>query len=414
MNMSRIEDIRAFEMLNARGKPTISVELTTSNGIAVEATTPTGTSKGKYEAYELYDGEKRYQGRGVKKAVENVNGIIRKTLIGMDVSNQSAIDQCMIELDGTKNKSRLGGNAILPVSVAVCKAGAAEAGLPLYRYIGGLSAKRIPNMISTVITGGEYSLSGLEFEDYILVSDRKEKSVEDGVEMISSLRRRLEEVLRAKYGAFPDTTGALAPPLSSSKEAFEVMLGVIQELGYDNYFTLGLDVAANELFDESNGSYRLMDRIVSPEELLEYYCSLVSEYPITYIEDGFEQNDFKHFAQLKKAVPQIQIVGDDLFATNIERLKEGINNDSANTLLLKMNQIATVSETIKTCNYAHQNGYDVTASLRSGETIDSFVADLAVGLGTHQIKLGSPVRGERNAKFNRLMRINYELLSVGL
>jgi enolase len=340
--MSIIKDIRAFEVLNAKGRPTVSVELTTSGGITVEASAPSGTSKGMHEAYELFDNEKRYQGRGVKKAVENVNKTIREALIGMDVSDQAKIDQCMIELDGTKNKSRLGGNAILPVSVAVCKAGAAAAGLPVYRYIGGLSARRIPNILSTVITGGAFSLSGLEFEDYMLITDRKDMSVDDGVKMISDIRRRLEEVLRAKYGAFPDTTGALAPPLSSTKEAFEVMLNVINELGYDNYVTLGLDVAANELFDETNGKYKLMNRVVSPEELLEYYCTLASTYPLTYIEDGFEQNDYYSFARLKKALPQIQIVGDDLFATNVERLKEGIKYDSANTLLLKMNQIGTI------------------------------------------------------------------------
>ncbi|HHV64986.1 MAG TPA: phosphopyruvate hydratase [Peptococcaceae bacterium] len=406
--MDKIEKITGREILNARGKPTVEVEVITSSGIITTASVPSGTSKGKYEAHELYDGEKRYHGYGVKKAVNNVNTVIREAILGWDVIDQRGIDRTMIALDGTKNKSRLGGNAILATSVAVAKAGAQSVGLPLYRYLGGIKAKKLPNIVATVISGGEFSPSGLEFEDYLLILEGF-NSFADSLEALVEMRSLLQKKLIAKYGYFPEDGGALAPPLSSTEEAFEYMLGVAREVGCEKNVSLGLDVAANELYDPESGCYNLSKGRMSPSELISYYKKLCTDYPLTFIEDPFEQDQLASFAELKKELPEIQIVGDDLFVTNVERIKLGIENDCANTLLFKINQIGTISEAIDAAILAQNNNLIITASLRSGETTDDFIADMAVGIGAKQIKLGSPVRGERNTKYNRLLKIESEL-----
>lgn len=409
--MDRIEKVTGREILNAKGKPTVEVEVVTSSGKTGIASVPSGTSKGRYEAHELYDNEARYGGYGVRNAVENVNTVIRDALQGMDILKQREIDKLMIDIDGTKNKGRLGGNAILATSVAVAKAGAASAGVPAYRYLGGLKAVTLPNIVATVISGGLFSPSNLEFEDYLLMLEGF-PCVSDSVEALVSMRLLLAKKMIEKYGDFPEDGGALAPPLGSTEEAFEAMLMVAREVGCEKYVSLGLDVAANELFDPQSGLYNMTNKKMHADELIDYYKKLCADYPLTFIEDPFEQDQWDDFAKLKKQLSGVQIVGDDLFVTNVERLQMGIEKDCANTLLLKINQVGTVSEAIDAALLAQKNNYYITASLRSGETTDDFVADMAVGMGARQIKLGSPVRGERNTKYNRLLKIESELLNI--
>ena len=405
-----IQQIVGREILNSRGKPTIEVELVCSNGMKAVASVPSGASTGKYEALEIYDGGQRYRGFGTRTAARNVNERIASHLIGMDVTDQRLIDRTMIELDGTRQKSNLGGNAILGVSLAAARAGAMATGLPLYRYLGGMGATRLPNIASTVISGGAFSPSGLEFEDYLMVLEGF-TTFADSVEALCAMRYLLEKKCRAKYGAVAEDGGALAPPMANTQEAFETMLAVAKEVGCEKQLFLGLDVAANELLDEASGCYNMTSGKMEPEALHEYYVKLAHDYPLIYIEDPFAEDDWTHFAGLTSALSDIQIVGDDLFATNVERLQKGIECGAANTLLLKVNQIGTVTEALKTASMARLNGYEITASLRSGETNDDFQADLAVAASARQMKLGSPVRGERNAKYNRLMHIEADLLS---
>jgi len=404
-----IKKILAIEILNSKRKPTVEVQLTTNRGIRVLASAPSGTSKGKYEAHELYDGGQRYHGFGTKKAVDIINTEINDALIGLDVMNQKLIDETLIHLDGTKNKERLGGNSILATSIAAAKAGALAANIPVYRYIGGLGARKLPDIASTVISGGAFSPSGLEFEDYILILNGF-STFSESLEALCDIRYLMEKLFSKRFGGLLEDGGALAAPLSSSQEAFDIMLQIAREAGCEKQAFLGLDVAASELYDYKNHIYNMKSQKMEKEELIQYYVNLCKTYPLIYIEDGFEQDDFKGFAALKKAVPGVQIVGDDLFVTNIERLKLGIEHDSANTLLFKINQIGTVTEAIQAALYAKEHKYDITASLRSGETNDEFQADLAVGIGAKQMKLGTPGRGERNAKYNRLLAIEQELI----
>lgn len=405
-----IWSLRGREVLNANGKPTVEAELTTRTGIRTTASVPSGTSTGKYEAFELYDGGERYGGYGTQKAAANVSGELNACLHGCDVADLESIDRKMCELDGTENKSRLGGNAILAVSVAAAKAGALAAGMPLYRWLGrGREKFSIPDVAATVIGGGAFSYCSLEFEDYILLLSGFKRFSEE-LEALSAIRRRLGENLRSKYGSFMEDGGALAPPLSSSREAFDHMLEAARQLGYEGRAALGLDVASSQLYDVETGRYRLTGHPdMTRGELIDYYAALCREYPLRLVEDGLEEDDFEGFALLKKRIPGIQIVGDDLFATNVERLKTGIARDSANTMLLKINQAGTVTQAIEACRFAQSHGYDVIVSLRSGDTPDDFAADLAVGVGARQIKAGSPVRAERNAKYNRLLKIGDEL-----
>ena len=347
----KIEQVYAREILNSRGKPTVEVEMTCTNGLTVAASVPSGTSTGKYEALEIYDGGSRYHGKGTRKAVENVNQILAPAVIGMDVTDQRKIDRRLIELDGTKQKSRLGGNAILGVSLVAARAGALALGLPLYRYLGGLSATRLPNVMSTVISGGAFSPSGLEFEDYLYVLDGF-SSFHDQVEAISDMRALLQKRCAEKYGVIAEDGGALAPPMSSTEEAFETMLSVARQVGCEKHVFLGLDVAANELFDAQKSCYNMKSSCMEAERLIEYYQQLCRNYPLLYIEDAFHEDDWLHFSQLTSLLPEKQIVGDDLFATNDGRLKMGIEKKAANTLLLKVNQIGTVSEALKTAAMA--------------------------------------------------------------
>lgn len=403
-----IKWIEAREILSGAGRPTVEVELITDKGIKVEASVPSGTSKGKYEAYEVYDGGKRFWGLGVKKAVDNVNQLIAPKIIGRDPLKQREIDHFLLELDGTENKKRLGGNGILAVSLAVAKAGAEVSGLPLYAYLGGLGATRLPVPIATVIAGGKRSPSALDFEDYILVFNGF-TNFSEALEALVETRYILAKNLEKKFGSIPDVGGALSPAITDSTEAFDLMMEAVEHAGYGGRVALGLDIAGNDLLIEEKGLYKVGDREMDVYELSEYYITLAKKYPLLYIEDPFEEDDFDSFARLTAALPDHQIVGDDLFVSNPARLRLGIEKKAGNTLLLKVNQIGTVSESCDAGLLAMRNNYSVTVSLRSSDTNDSFIADLAVGLGAGQIKLGSPVRGERNAKYNRLLKIEKEL-----
>lgn len=405
-----IKEIKGREILNANGKPTVEAELITTGGIVVTSSVPSGTSAGKYEAYELFDGGNRYGGFGTQKAAENISDIISECLKGMDITKQEEIDNKMCEIDGTHNKEKLGGNAILAVSVAAARAGAIASKLPLYQHISqGKRQIKMPNLIATVMAGGAFSNSGMEFEDYMYVLQGFENFPKE-LEVLVKLRKHLEYRLREHYGQCLEEGGALSVPCNSTEDAFKWMLNVADELGYRERVSIGLDVAASELFLSEQAVYKLgKDKIYTKESLLDYYKELCVRYPVTLIEDGFDEDDFESFSKLKKEVPSIQVVGDDLFATNTKRLQKGFDYGSANAILLKINQIGTVTEAVKANDLARANGYDVIVSLRSGETTDDFIADLAVGIGARQIKLGSPVRAERNAKYNRLLKIFEEI-----
>ena len=403
--MDRIKNLKAYEILNAKGNPTVEAVVETESGIIAAGSVPSGTSTGKYEAYELHDGGTRYGGRGVRKAVENVNSEIAGILRGMSIANLEDIDNAMIELDGTENKSRLGANAILAVSVAAAKARAAALGLPVYRSLSEKSNFSIPDVIATVISGGEFSPSGLDFEDYLYILHDFCNFSEE-LEALVIMRKQLEKNLVKKYGVFPEDGGALAAPIQSTEEAFDIMLSTADECGFKKNVSLGLDVAASELFDIDTNIYKVKGGMKA-DALAGYYDELIADYPLTYIEDGFNEDDTDGFRLLTKYGNRIQNVGDDLFTSNVKRLES--YHDVANGLLLKINQIGTVTEAIAAANYAQREGMDVTVSLRSGETTDDFIADLSVAIGAKQIKLGSPVRAERNAKYNRLLRIAEEL-----
>lgn len=406
MTFNTISKITGREILNANGKPTVEATIMTSNMLVAVASVPSGTSTGTYEAYELYDGGKRYGGYGTREASSHVSCEINEALNGMSLDNPAELDRKLIALDGTANKSRLGANAILATSVAIHKANALAYSKPVYKsLIPQKTNYRVPDIIATVISGGAFSPSGLEFEDYLYILSGFD-SFSDELEALVTLRKALEKKLKLHFGEFPEDGGALAAPLATTRKAFDVMLEVAQECGYEKYVSLGLDVAASEFYDADKSIYEFgngMDRV----QLCDYYLELCREYPLTFIEDGFSEDDGEGFALLKKLRPDVQVVGDDLFVSNIERLKKYAS--CANGLLLKINQIGTVTEAIDAANYAKESGLDIIVSLRSGETTDDFIADLSVALSARQIKLGSPVRAERNVKYNRLLQISEEL-----
>jgi enolase len=403
-----IQMVRGREILSGVGRPTVEVEVTTARGNRAVASAPAGTSTGKYETRPLYDGGTRYRGCGVRKAVENVDRILGPAVIGMDVLAQDRVDQSLIDLDGTPLKERLGANAILAVSLAVAKAGALAAGLPLYRYLGGVGAFQLPVPLATVLAGGRHSPSPLPFEDY-LISLRGFGTFGEAVEALSGIHATLGALLRKRFGHIPDVGGAYAPPLASSEEAFEAILDAVEQAGHTGRVTLGLDVVGSDLYEPINGAYHVAGKAFAAEELLAYFVTLTKQYPLEIIEDPFEEDDFEHHTALTRSLPEQRIVGDDLFATNAQRVLRGIESKAANTLLLKVNQAGTVTEAYRAGRLARDHGLGVIVSLRSGDTNDSFIADLAVGLGAAQIKLGGPVRGERNAKYNRLLCIEQDL-----
>jgi len=405
-----IEHVFAREILDGTGCPTVEADVWTKTGNMGRASVPSGTSKGKYEAFELRDGDSRYLGKGVKNAVENINKTIFPKIKGLDVREQNQIDNIMIDLDGSSDKSVLGANAILSVSVAVSKAAANSLSLPLYRYIGGIRENNIPVPQATVIAGGKFSGNKLDFEDFFIIPTGFKNFV-SAVQALSEVFEELGTILRNRYGVVPLVGSAYAPPMNSNREAIETIIDAIEKRGYGKKFALGLDVAASNFFDGGSKRYRYGEELLTEGELIGIYKKLSSDYPIEVIEDPFDEDAFHGFAELTRQL-EIKIVGDDLFATNKLRLKKGISAGAANMLLLKINQIGSMSEALEAAQIAYKNAYGVIISARSRECNDDTIADIAVGIGAVQIKLGAPSRGERNIKYNRLLRIEEELGTI--
>ena len=416
-----IESVHAREILDSRGNPTVEVDVITKGGILGRASVPSGASTGYYEAYELRDvNSKRYMSKGVLKAVENVNLKIAPQIIGMNVLEQQKIDYTMIKLDNTKNKSNLGANAILGVSLAVLKAAAVAVNLPLYQYIGGVSATKQPVPMMNILNGGKHSDNNINIQEFMIVPVGA-KNIKEAIRMCSEVFHTLKQVLKKNgYQTSVGDEGGFAPNLKKDEEAFELIIQAIEIAGYntDTDFKLAIDVAATEMYEEAKnnkneGAYYFWKSSVlyQKEELVKYYEDLVSRYPIISIEDGVSEDDFEAWELLtKKLGKKISLVGDDLFVTNIERLKIGIERNIANSILIKPNQIGTVTETINTIQMAQKYGYLPVISHRSGETEDTTIADLAVGLNIPRIKTGAPSRTDRVCKYNQLIRIEENII----
>ena len=405
--MSKIKNIHAREILDSRGNPTVEVDVILENGVLGRAAVPSGASTGEREAIELRDKETRYLGKGVSIAVNNVNTIIKEKLIGMDAKNQELIDNTMIKLDGTKNKSKLGANAMLGVSLAVLKASANEMHMPLYKYVG--NGTKLPYPMMNILNGGAHADNHLDFQEFMIIP--KVKTLKERVRVGAEIFHTLKKVLKEKgYNTNVGDEGGFAPDLQSNEEGFQVIIEAIEKAGYipGEDVSIGIDVAASEFYD--NGKYNVDGKLLTTEELISFYEELVSKYPIVSIEDPVDENDWKGFSLItRKLGDKIQLVGDDLFVTNIECLQKGINNKAGNAILLKLNQIGTYTETLKTIELAKKNNYQTIISHRSGETEDTTIADLAVGLNLGQIKTGSMSRTDRVCKYNQLLRIEEEL-----
>ena len=404
--MGKIKDIKAREILDSRGNPTVEVDVILENGIVGRGAVPSGASTGVREALELRDNDKsRYMGKGVLKAVENVNTVIRKAIIGMESSNQKEIDYKMIELDGTETKSKLGANAILGVSMAVLKASAIEAGMPLYKYIG--DGKTLPVPMMNILNGGAHADNKLDFQEFMIIPQAE--TIKERVRIGSEVFHNLKKVLNEKgLVTSVGDEGGFAPDLQSNTEGFELIIEAIKKAGYvpGTDVKLAIDVAASEFYED--GKYILAgeNRTLTTVELIEFYKELCSKYPIISIEDPVDENDWEGFKLITEELgDKIQIVGDDLFVTNKKCLQKGIDNHAGNAILLKVNQIGTITETLETIGLAKAHGYKTVLSHRSGETEDTTIADLVVGLNLGQIKTGSMSRSERVAKYNQLMRI---------
>ena len=407
--MSKIVDITSREILDSRGNPTVETKVYTEKGSIGVFSVPSGASTGTREALELRDNDERYFGKGVLKAVSNV-GMIKEKLIGIEVSEQRKIDEVMIELDGTPNKSNLGANAILSVSVACLKAAALDSDLDVYEYLNKRE-KRLPYAMYNIVNGGKHSSNNLDIQEFMIVP--KFKEFKEGLRAASEIFNQLKSLL-IKQGLSINVgdEGGFAPDLKSNEEALSLIMKSISEAGYIpgvNVF-IALDVAASSLYNKNNDTYKLDNNNLSREELLDYYVSLVKNYPIISIEDAFDENDYEGFKMITEVLgKKISIVGDDLFVTNKELLKKGIDNKMCNAILIKLNQVGTFYETLETIVLAKQYNYTTIISHRSGETLDTFIADLAVSLNIPFIKTGSVTRGERVCKYNRLMEIEEEL-----
>jgi len=407
--MSRIKDVIGREILDSRGNPTVEVDVILESGIMGRAAVPSGASTGVREALELRDKEDRYMGKGVRKAVEHVNNELRNLVIGMDALDQKALDYAMIELDGTENKERFGANAILGVSMASMRAAANFKGLPLYKYIGNGTTLPVPMM--NIINGGAHADNKLDFQEFMIIPQRDtiKERVRVGAEVFHNLKKVLNEKgLSTGVG----DEGGFAPDLGSNAEGFELIIEAIKKAGYvpGKDVCLGIDVAASEFYE--NGKYNLVGegRSLTTEELVNFYEELCNKYPIISIEDPVDENDWEGFRLVTERLgDKIQLVGDDLFVTNKKCLQMGIDNHAGNAILLKVNQIGTITETLETIDLARKNGYKTVISHRSGETEDTTIADLAVGLDLGQIKTGSLSRTDRICKYNQLMRIEEEL-----
>ena len=413
--MSIIIDVQAREILDSRGNPTVEVDVILENGVFGRASVPSGASTGEHEAVELRDGDKgRFLGKGVCKAVENVNDTIAEEIIGEDALDQSEIDRILIDLDGTPNKSKLGANAILGVSLAVAKAGADYVGLPLYSYIGGVGARTLPVPCMNVLNGGEHADNNVDLQEFMIAAVGA-VSYKEAYRMSAEAYHVLKKVLKEKgYSTAIGDEGGFAPDLKSNEDALKVIIEAIDRAGYTpgEDFYICLDPAASTFFDTGKVRYHLAseNKELTPEEMVDYYVNLVDAYPIFSIEDGMAEDDWEGWKIMTdKLGHKIQLVGDDLFVTNMERLQMGIDKGVANSILIKLNQIGSLSETLETIGLANYHGYTQMVSHRSGETEDTSIADLVVATGGGQIKTGAPCRSERVAKYNQLLRIEEEL-----
>ena len=410
-----IADIKAREVLDSRGNPTVEAEVILEDGTIARAMVPSGASTGKYEALELRDKDNRYLGKGVLKAVKNIKDVIAPALIGIDVREQMLIDKIMCELDGTENKANLGANAILAVSMACTKAAAKALKMPLYRYLGGVLTYTMPVPFMNILNGGAHADNNLDIQEFMILpvsGDNFRESLRIGVEVYHTLKKVLKE--KGLNTAVGDE-GGFAPSLNSNKEALDLICEAIEKAGYTPGIDvlLALDCASSEFYLEDKDKYLLEGKELSKEELIKYYENLVKEYPIVSIEDPMAEEDYEGWKLITKALgDKIQLVGDDLFVTNPKRLEKGIKERYANSILIKLNQIGTVTETLKTIELAHKNKYKTIISHRSGETEDPFIAHLAVAVNSGQIKTGAPCRSERNAKYNELIRIEEEIEKV--
>lgn len=417
--MSFITDVFARQILDSRGNPTVEVDIYTENGAFGRAAVPSGASTGVHEAVELRDGDKKkFLGKGVLKAVKNVNTLIAEELYGINVMDQAGIDKLLIAIDGTENKSKLGANAMLAVSMAVAKAAAEEAGLPLYRYIGGTNAKTLPVPMMNILNGGAHADNKIDFQEFMIMPVGAATFTEGlrwGVEIFHTLKTVLKD---KGYSTNVGDEGGFAPDIQSNEEAIETVLKAIEKAGYKpgTEVAIAMDAANSELYNAKSKKYEFHKsdgKKLSSEELVEYWVKWCKKYPIVSIEDGMAEDDWKGWKMLTEALGnKVQLVGDDLFVTNVLRLERGLKENVANGLLVKVNQIGTLTETIDAVSLAQNNGYNTIMSHRSGETEDNTIADLAVALNCGQIKTGSASRSDRMAKYNQLIRIEEELGSL--
>ncbi len=419
-----IESVRALEVLDSRGNPTVQVEVVTEGGFSGVAMVPSGASTGSFEAVELRDGDKeRYLGKGVLKAVKNVNEVISKEIEGMNVYEQAKIDATMIKLDGTENKGKLGANAMLGVSLAVAKAAAASLGMSLYNYIGGVNAKELPVPMMNIMNGGKHADSSLSVQEFMIMPVGA-KTFSECMRMGVEVYHNLKKVLKSKgYSTGVGDEGGFAPNLGSEEEAVELIIEAIKQAGYKpgEDVCLALDVAATEMFDEAkkigkDGYYFWKtDEFKTKDQMIDFIVELAEKYPIISIEDGLAEEDWESWKKLTERIgSKVQLVGDDLFVTNMKRLQKGIDNNTANSILIKLNQIGTLTETLDAIELAKRNGYTAVVSHRSGETEDTTLADVAVATNAGQIKTGAPCRTDRVAKYNRLLNIEAELGDVAV
>ncbi|MDH5381429.1 MAG: phosphopyruvate hydratase [Cyclobacteriaceae bacterium] len=413
--MSIIQEIKARQILDSRGNPTVEVDVFTETGAFGRAAVPSGASTGKHEAVELRDGDNSiYMGKGVLTAVENINGKIAEELVGFSIFEQNLLDKIMIELDGTANKGNLGANAILGVSLAVAKAAAMESGQSLFRYIGGVNANILPVPMMNILNGGSHADNAIDFQEFMVMpvgADTFSQALRMGTEIFHHLKKVLSDKgLSTNVG----DEGGFAPNIESNEQAIEVVLTAIEKAGYkagDDVF-IAMDAASSEFYDEKTGLYHFSStgKKLSSEEMVDYWAQWVNKYPIISIEDGMQEDDWSGWKSLtEKLTNKVQLVGDDLFVTNVTRLQKGIDENIANSILVKVNQIGSLSETINAVNLATRNKYTSVMSHRSGETEDNTIADLAVALSTGQIKTGSASRSDRMSKYNQLLRIEEEL-----
>ncbi len=412
-----IVDIYAREILDSRGNPTVEVQVLLEDGSIGHAQVPSGASTGQFEAVELRDGGKRYGGKGVEQAVNHVNNEIAEELMGYYALDQALIDQALIELDGTANKGRLGANATLGVSIAVAKAAAASVGMSLYQYLGGVGGKELPVPMMNILNGGSHADNNVDIQEFMIMPVGAE-NFKEGLRMGVEIYHVLKSVLQKKgLATGVGDEGGFAPNLSSNEEALQVIVEAIKEAGFvpGEDILLALDVAASELYKDGKYNLASENKSLSSDELLDYYKGLVEKYPIISIEDPFDEEDWDAFKKMTEELgDKLQIVGDDLFVTNTERLIRGIEEHTANSILIKLNQIGTITETLEAIDMAKKAGYTAVISHRSGETSDSTIADLAVAINSGQIKTGAPARTDRVEKYNQLLRIEDELDEVAL